>query len=167
MNLFMIAHFAQPCTPHKVVWAYVTKIGFLKGVAFSCALLYDIVVFILQYKEGESMESLSDCMARRDEILAKMGEIPHMVRGSLVERYESVKHKDGETVRKGPYHTLTRTGKGGKTVSKCVSTTDVPLMRQGVDNYREFRRLADEYAEVCEKVFLLSSPQPQEDAKKN
>jgi hypothetical protein len=49
-----------------------------------------------------------------------------MTRGSLAERYENIRRKDGETAKKGPYYMLTRTAAAGKAVSKRIPAAGAP-----------------------------------------
>ena len=105
--------------------------------------------------------------ARRIEIIRKMSEIKSMRKGTVNEQYKSIRHKNGETVAKGPYYVLTHKASGGKTVSEAVPSSNILYMRQEVDNYKEFRELTNNYIDVCEKMSTLYHAAEKEDAKKN
>jgi hypothetical protein len=94
-----------------------------------------------------------------------IGEIHSMRKGSLNSCQQKVVHKDGEVVMKGPYYVLTKKNPGGKTLTQSIPASDVPRIRQEVENYRKFRHLTDEYIDVCESIALLESED--NDAKKN
>jgi hypothetical protein len=44
----------------------------------------------------------------------------------------------------------------GKTISRAVPKAEVEKTRQEVANYQLFRRLSDEYVEVCEQIASLT-----------
>jgi hypothetical protein len=110
------------------------------------------------------MSTQSQLNARRLEILDQISKIKTMRKGSLNAKYNEAVTKSGEVARTGPYYVITGKGPGNKTISKSISTADVPHIRQEVNNYKEFRRLTDEYIEACEKLSLLEGAC---DAKKN
>jgi hypothetical protein len=87
-----------------------------------------------------------------------------MRKGSLNVKYNEAINKNGVASKTGPYYILTGKGSGNKTVSKSVAVADEPRVRQEVENYKEFRRLTDEYIEVCENISLLEG---KDDTKKN
>lgn len=91
---------------------------------------------------------------RRHEIATEINEIRSMRKGVLNTKYQSVQHKNGEVVLKGPYYVLTKKGAGGKTISESISAVDAHHIREEVDNYKRFRKLSDEYVKVCEKISL-------------
>ena len=101
------------------------------------------------------MANLFELSARRSEIVYKINGIRSMRKGVMNSKYQSVKHKNGEIVQKGPYYVLTKKASGGKTVSLAIPAKDAPYIREEVDNYKMFRELADEYVDVCEKISLL------------
>jgi hypothetical protein len=102
---------------------------------------------------------------RRLKIIDKMSRIETMRKGSLNEKYNKTLNKKGEESRTGPYYVLTSKGPGNKTVSISVPVTAASRVHQDVNNYREFRRLTDEYIEVCENIAMQESDEC--DSKKN
>jgi hypothetical protein len=115
--------------------------------------------------EVGAMSKLSKLYAKRGHVAKSIGEIHRMRKGSLNSFRQKVVHQDGEVVMKGPYYTLTKKVSGGKTITQSIPASDVPRIRQEVENYKKFRSLADEYIEVCEGIALLESGDG--DAKKN
>ena len=93
---------------------------------------------------------------RRRELVEEIDAIRSMRIGTLSEWYNKVKNKKGEVVLNGPYQILTRKGADNKTISESISDKDVPRIREEVDNYKCFKQLTDEYAEVCEKLSQLA-----------
>jgi hypothetical protein len=111
------------------------------------------------------MATKTQLNARRLKIIDEMARIETMRKGSLNEKYNKTVNKNGEESRTGPYYVLTSKGIGNKTVSVSVSAAAVARVRQDVDNYREFRRLSDEYVEICGDIALKEGED--NDAKKN
>jgi len=112
------------------------------------------------------MATLFELSARRSEIVYKINGIRSMRKGVMNAKYQNVKHKNGEIVRKGPYYVLTKKAPGGKTVSLAIPAKDAPYIREEVDNYKMFRELADEYVDVCEKISLFQEDDSQDEVKK-
>ena len=109
---------------------------------------------------------LTQLMTRRGEIVGEINEIKSMRKGVLNTKYQKVTHKNGETVNKGPYYVLTKKGLGGKTISEAVPAKDAQRVQEEVASYKRFRKLSDEYVEVCEKISLLTDNSG-DDVKKN
>jgi hypothetical protein len=107
---------------------------------------------------------------RRAAILNKISGIKSLRKGTINEQYISVKHKDGEDVKKGPYFIITKKGPGGKTETMSIPADKLAFFENEVANYKEFRVLADEYIQICEQISVLSEgdePRDGERAKKN
>jgi hypothetical protein len=113
------------------------------------------------------MSRIEELSARHDEIITEMSEIQTMRKGTLNATWRTVTHKDGEVVTKGPYYVLTNKVHGGKTQTRSVPAHEVDRVRDEVGNYRRFRRLADEYVDVCEGMTVPEHSQTRDDAKKN
>ena len=58
------------------------------------------------------MNELKSEQERRKEIMNQIKKIKDMRRGSVVEQYYEVKHKDGSLVRQGPYFLYSYKDKG-------------------------------------------------------
>jgi hypothetical protein len=89
---------------------------------------------------------------RREAILREMGAIDRMCRGHLSEQFFKAK-QGGKTVRRGPYFVLQR-WLGGKNLCERVAADQVEPVRQGVEGYKRFRQLADEFVDVGEAITL-------------
>jgi len=101
---------------------------------------------------------LRQLQLRREQILQEMGEIDQICRGHLSEQYFKSK-QGGKTVRRGPYYVLQRWFKG-KNLCERVSAEQLEPVRQGVDGYKRFRQLADEFVDVCEQITLETGGLP-------
>lgn len=95
---------------------------------------------------------------RREQILQEMGAIDRVCRGHLSEQFFKSKQA-GKTVRRGPYYVLQRWF-GGKNLCERVAADRLEPIRQGVEGYKRFRRLADEFVDVCEQITLQSGDLP-------
>jgi hypothetical protein len=96
---------------------------------------------------------------RREQILQEMGAIDRLRRGHLSQQFfKSTQH--GKTVRQGPYYVLQRWFQG-KNLCERIAADQVEPVRQGVEGYKRFRQLADEFAEVCEQITLQSGSLPE------
>jgi len=102
------------------------------------------------------MPELYQLDSRRRKIVEEIDAIRSMRIGTLSGRYNKVKNKKGEEVRNGPYQILTRKGIDNRTFSESISEKDAPRIKEEVGNYKRFRQLADEYAEICEKLSQLA-----------
>ena len=110
-------------------------------------------------------QTLAQLLERRLEICNEISGIETMIRGSLNEFYYDEKRKDGSVARRGPFYNITIKGEGNKTKTRTVPKKELECVRQEVSNYQNFRTLTDEYANVCESIFLLT--QSDDEAKKN
>ncbi|MEK7876883.1 MAG: DUF6788 family protein [Pseudomonadota bacterium] len=95
---------------------------------------------------------------RREQILQEMGGIDRICRGHLSEQYFKSK-QGGKTVRRGPYYVLQRWFQG-KNLCERVNADQLEPVRQGVDGYKRFRQLADEFVDVCERITLETGGLP-------
>jgi hypothetical protein len=115
-------------------------------------------IYVILHKcGGESMGQLERLEERRLEIIGKIAKIPSMRKGSLSATTRRVTLRDGSVAQRGPYWSLSRKDAGGKTTAETVRPEDLEGMREEVGNYRAFRDLADEYAEVCDGISRLSA----------
>jgi transposase len=95
---------------------------------------------------------------RREQILQEMGAIDQLCRGHLSEQFFKSK-QGGRTVRRGPYYVLQRWF-GGKNLCERVPADLVEPIRKGVQGYKRFRQLADEFVDVCEQITLQTGDLP-------
>ena len=109
--------------------------------------------------------NIFELIERRIKICNEISEIETMRRGTLNEFYYNSTLKDGTVKRRGPFYNITYTGKDKKTVSKSVRKKDIEQIKGDTENYKKFRDLTDEYAEVCEMITILSHSE--DEAKKN
>jgi hypothetical protein len=96
--------------------------------------------------------SNNDYEKERVIILNKMSAIKSMRKGVLNEYYVPVNLKNGETVKRGPYYVLSSKGSKGKTKSESVPAHEAKRIKTETENYKEFRRLSEEYVEICEQI---------------
>ena len=89
---------------------------------------------------------------RREQILVEMGGIDRLCRGHLSQQFFKSK-RGGKTVRQGPYFVLQRWFRG-KNLCERIAAEQVGPVRQGVEGYKHFRKLADEFVDVCEQITL-------------
>jgi hypothetical protein len=101
---------------------------------------------------------LPQLQQRREQILQEMGAIDRICRGHISEQF--FKSTQGsKTVRRGPYYVLQRWF-GGKNLCERVSPDQLEPVRRGVEGYKRFRQLADEFVDVCEQITLQTGGLP-------
>lgn len=83
---------------------------------------------------------------KRERILGEMVQIQGMKKGRLSEEYRE-KHKDGKTVRLGPYYKHQQ-WEDGRNASRRVPADEVEQLRKQIDGYHQFRKLADDFVDV-------------------
>jgi len=91
-----------------------------------------------------------DYQKKRKSILGEMAQIQGMKKGRLSEEVRE-KHKDGKTVRLGPYYKHQQ-WEGGRNVSRRIPADEADLLRKQIDGYHQFRELADEFVDVTVKM---------------
>ena len=101
---------------------------------------------------------LSQLHQRREQILQQMGGIDRLCRGHLSQQFFKSK-RGGQTVRQGPYFVLQRWFRG-KNLCERIAGEQVGPVRQGVEGYKRFRKLADEFVDVCEQITLQTGNLP-------
>lgn len=98
------------------------------------------------------MNKIEVMEAKREELLQGLRAIKLMRRGSVVEQYYEVKHRDGKVVRQGPYY-LYSYKDGGKTVSRRLrGPEEAKRYREEIEQFREFERLSAALAEVNQRL---------------
>jgi len=95
---------------------------------------------------------------RREQILQEMGAIDRVCRGHLSEQFFQAT-RGRKTIRRGPYYVLQRWFRG-KNLCERVAADQLEPIRQGVEGYKRFRRLADEFVDVCEQITLQTGGLP-------
>ena len=120
--------------------------------SFFLAMLYSSYTLVTMNPD------LPELHQRREQILVEMGSIDRLCRGHLSEQFFKSK-RDGKTVRHGPYFVLQRWFRG-KNLCERIAGDQVDPVRQGVEGYKRFRRLADEFADVCEQITLQTGNLP-------
>ena len=101
---------------------------------------------------------LRQLQQRREQILQEMGAIDRICRGHLSEQFFK-STRDNRTVRRGPYYVLQRWFRG-KNLCERVSPDQLEPVRQGVEGYKRFRQLADEFVDVSEQITLQTGGLP-------
>jgi hypothetical protein len=87
-----------------------------------------------------------------------MGAIDRMCRGHLSEQFFK-STRGGKTVRQGPYYVLQRWFRG-KNLCERVASDQLEPVRQGVEGYKRFRQLADEFVDLSEQMTLETGQLP-------
>lgn len=101
----------------------------------------------------------SNLERQRQTLLRQLSALPQIRRGSLVEQFFTVKHKDGSEVKHGPYPLLTRK-EGQKTVSQRLTNPAlVPLYRQQLQAMRQFEQIVGQLVTVGEQLSDLAVAQ--------
>jgi hypothetical protein len=101
---------------------------------------------------------LTQLQARREQILHEMGTIDRICRGHLSEQFFK-SQRAGKPCRRGPYYVLQRWFRG-KNLCERVRAEPLGPVRQGVEGYKHFRQLADEFVEVSEQITLQTGGLP-------
>jgi hypothetical protein len=101
---------------------------------------------------------LPQLQQRREQILQEMGAIDRLCRGHLSKQFFKSK-EGGKTVRRGPYYVLQRWFRG-KNLCERVAGDQLEPVRQGVEGYKRFRQLADEFVNVSEQITLQTGGLP-------
>ena len=86
-------------------------------------------------------------------ILEKIGKIRHMRRGTINEQYLSVRQKDKEPIKRGPYFVLSK-NENGKTKSSRLRKNEVEQVQQEVEAHKEFQKLSKAYVDVTEALAM-------------
>lgn len=101
---------------------------------------------------------ISQLQQRREQILQDMGAIDRLCRGHLSQQFFK-STRGGKTVRQGPYYVLQRWFRG-KNLCERIPVDQVEPVRQGVEGYKRFRQLADEFVDLSEQITLQSGSLP-------
>jgi hypothetical protein len=101
---------------------------------------------------------LNQLQQRREQILQEMGAIDRMCRGHLSEQFFK-STRGGKTVRQGPYYVLQRWFRG-KNLCERIAADQLEPVRQGVEGYKRFRQLADEFVDLSEQMTLQTGQLP-------
>jgi hypothetical protein len=99
------------------------------------------------------MRILERLRLRRQELLARIGLIEEMRRGSVTRQFLKVRLKNqAEPVLSGPYALFTRKS-GGRTVGRRLQDSEeIRRLEQQVENYHAFQGLCRQLVEVSEQI---------------
>jgi hypothetical protein len=99
------------------------------------------------------MKILDRLRQRRQELLARIGLIEEMRRGSVTRQFLKVRLKgQSEPVLSGPYALFT-CKRGGKTVGhRLRDDEEVRRLEQQVENYHAFQGLCRQLVEISEQI---------------
>lgn len=90
--------------------------------------------------------------SRRNEVLRELAGLEHMRRGSVVEQFVEDVHKDGCTVRRGPYLLYSYKHKK-KTISRRLKGSDeAERYREQISAFRRFQDLMAELVNLGEQL---------------
>jgi hypothetical protein len=87
-----------------------------------------------------------------------MGTIDRICRGHVSEQFFKSTRR-GRPCRRGPYYVLQRWFRG-QNLCERVSAEQLEPVRQGVEGYKRFRQLADEFVDVSEQITLQTGGLP-------
>lgn len=112
------------------------------------------------------MDAFSRLERQRTELLAQLGALGPMRRGSLCEQFVEVTLKDGSTRRRGPY-TLYTYKQAARTVSRRLTRSDrIDRYRQQIAAFRSFQELVGQLTAVGQQLADLEAA-GQQGTKKN
>ena len=114
------------------------------------------------------MDEVEALRKRRNDVLARMGEIGFMRRGTINEQYFPVIRQGKKTSRKrGPYYVFSRS-EGGKTVSRRLTTPEqLQQARADIAAHQHFVALCQQFEELTERLGQMEREQtPLEQEKK-
>jgi hypothetical protein len=99
------------------------------------------------------MKVLERLRQKRQELLARIGLIEEMRRGSVTRQFLKVRLKNqAEPVLSGPYALFTRKS-GGRTVGRRLQDPEeIRRLEQQVENYHAFQGLCRQLVEVSEQI---------------
>jgi len=105
----------------------------------------------------------------KKHILHRMAQIESMRKGTISDQYIKTKLKDGSIKENGPYFILTSKNKDGKTVTESIPNESLEFFKQEIENYKEFKELANKYEYLSEESSKIKSGycQTEEKVKKN
>jgi hypothetical protein len=110
--------------------------------------------------------------ARIKEIQKTLSEMGEMRPGSLSMQYNvcgnpSCRCKDKKNPQKhGPYYQLSYTHKG-KSTTEFVKAEKVDEVRQQIQNFREFKKLTDEWVDLSVKIAKLRKKEERKKSKRS
>lgn len=111
------------------------------------------------------MDRFPQLLKQRDRILEQIAQLGPMRKGTVYEFQPSSVRKDGSRKTRGPYLKYTLK-KNNKTRGKHLrSRAEADLYRRQIAQFRRFKELAAQFAEVGERLADLEASQT--DAKKN
>lgn len=117
-------------------------------------------------RKEDTMNRVEQLKARRRELVAELGSLEEIRRGSVVEQFVERVLKDGRKVRRGPYVLYSYKEKG-KTVSRRVTKREeVAIYRRQIEGFRRFRSVVTELLAIGEELSALGLSGAEEGVKK-
>lgn len=99
------------------------------------------------------MKILERLRQRRLELLARIGLIEEMRRGSVTRQFLKVRLKNQtEPVLSGPYALFTRKSEGRTVGRRLQDPEEIRRLEQQVENYHTFQGLCRQLVEVSEQI---------------
>jgi hypothetical protein len=99
------------------------------------------------------MKILERLRQRRQELLARIGLIEEMRRGSVTRQFLKVRLKNqADPVLSGPYALFTRKSAGRTVGRRLQDPEEIRRLEQQVENYHAFQGLCRQLVEVSEQI---------------
>lgn len=108
------------------------------------------------------MATAEQVRSRRKEILEELGSLEHIRRGSVIEQYVEDTHKDGSSVRRGPYMLYSYKEKN-KTISRRLKDSEeAEVYREQIKGFRRFQEIVTELVSLGEHLCEIEGSLPSE-----
>jgi hypothetical protein len=105
------------------------------------------------------MNPLTDLQQRREALLAKIGTLRRMRRGTLTTTRPARKRKDGTVQHAGPYYKH-QCWIDGRNHTAYLSAEEFERLQPEVKNYQTLKQLTEELARVNEQLTRLEDDMP-------
>jgi hypothetical protein len=97
---------------------------------------------------------------KKEQILKQAAQINAIAKGSITAEYRKTKKKNGERVQLGPYYKYPR-WENARNVTRRVPAGEAEQLKQAVDGYHRFLKLADEFVaitvEMTKESYMVTS----------
>ena len=98
------------------------------------------------------MDAIAQLENKKESLLQEIAALGPMRMGSVSERMQPTRRRDGTVYRRGPY-TMYTYKKGGKTHGRHLPEgRDADLYRRQIENHRRFEQLSRELVETSQRL---------------